>query len=290
MPDKTSVENANTNDEAKAAEEAREAKLANAIANGLKAALPDAIKPLVDEVNASGRVRANVAAPVAEDAIEDVPEEAILEAIDLGDRAKAAGLMRKQRAADAKRRERELAQLTRQGGAAFGSVARIAAEKLPYYNGKFKKLIDERIENFRANNPNVLILPEHYKYAHDSIVGENWEEIRAADREAEIRQARDREAAGSLEPGEAGRNAGAAETHEPASLHEVLGGDWKREFREKSRQVGGRTDDEELRKFGFKGGFKDFMETRHQMEEIEDLTNGTFGLDRDWDKAKGEWI
>lgn len=285
--DKTPVEN---NDTAQAAEDAREAKLAAAIANGMKASFSEAIKPLVDEINA-GRVQPPNHLPTSsEPAIEEVSEEAILEAIEAGDRAKAAGLMRQQRRADAQKRERELAQIRGQGGAAFGSVAKMAAEKLPYYTGKFKKLIDAKIDDFRAANPGALILPEHYKTAHDMIVGENWEEIRAADRESEIRQSREREAAQSLEPGEAGRVVGGAVKPEPVSLQEVLAGDWKAEFREKQRQVGGRSEEEELRRIGFRGGFKEFIETRKKMEAEDEATNGSFGLDKDWDKSKGEWV
>jgi hypothetical protein len=174
----------------------------------------------------------------------------------------------------------------------------MAADKLPYYSGKYKKLIDEKVEQFQANNPGVMVTPEHYKAAHDIVVGENAAEIFEMRREEDIRAARAKEEAlipnggrGDIEP----------EEKEPENLAQVLGGDWKKEFRVKQRAVGGRSDDEELRKLGIVGGLKEFVGIRRQMEAIEDETNGSLGLDRDWtdeqgrqgqraDKNKGSWV
>lgn len=273
---------------APASEQPKQPDLGEQIARGLAAALPAAIKPLTDEIQA-GRV---VKQPerVVEDfrpaQIQDVTEDEIADAIDSGDKTRIAQVFRKRSLADRARGEQELQRLTRGAVGAFGSAAKVAAERLPHYNGKWKKLIDEEMERFRQNYPDVPPLFEHYKWAHDHIVGENYDEIKKLDDEAAIRQAREREEA--LIPN--GDRAPKTEPVEPTELAQVLAGDWKREFRVKERAVGGRTEDEELRKMGFRGGFKDFMAKRKELDTFEDETNGSFGLDQDFDKNTKTWV
>ena len=281
------------------AEEKTASLVSAAVTAGLKTALPEVVKQTYEQINASGSVRREVVQPVRqEQTIADVREEDILEAISAGDSAKAATLMRQQRRADEQKRNNEIARITSAGGAAFGSVSRMSADKLPYYTGKYKKLIDDKIAQFQENNPGVMITPEHYKAAHDIIVGENITDIQAADREEAIRKSREPDPA--LIP-DGGR--GGIETHEqePENLEQILGGDWKKEFRVKQRAVGGRSDDEELKKLGYRGGFVEFAATRKQMDALDEDTMGSFGLDKDWvddqgrtgqraSKDKGAWI
>jgi hypothetical protein len=286
------------NDTAQNTQDEKLAGLVSAsVTAGLKTALPELMKPFADQIS-GGSIRREVQQPVRTAPIADVSEDAIAEAMASGDKAEVARLLKQQRAADRQRADQEIARITAAGGAAFGSVSRMAADKLPYYSGKYKKLIDEKVEQFQANNPGVMVTPEHYKAAHDIVVGENASEIFEMRREEDIRAARAKEEAlipnggrGDIEP----------EEKEPENLAQVLGGDWKKEFRVKQRAVGGRSDDEELRKLGIVGGLKEFVGVRRQMEAIEDETNGSLGLDRDWtdeqgrqgqraDKNKGSWV
>lgn len=287
------------NDTAQSAQDEKLAGLVSAsVTAGLKTALPELMKPFADQIS-GGSIRRDVPRePVRAAAIADVNEDDIANAIEAGDKTLVAKLLKQQRAADRQRADQEIQRITSAGGAAFGSVSRMAADKLPYYSGKYKKLIDEKVEQFQANNPGVMVTPEHYKAAHDIVVGENISDIQAADREEAIRKSREPDPA--LIPS-GGRGEIEETEKEPESLAQVLGGDWKKEFRVKQRAVGGRSDDEELRKLQFNGGLKEFVAVRKQMEVLEDETNGSLGLDRDWtdeqgrqgqraDKNKGSWV
>ncbi len=287
------------NDTAQSTQDEKLAGLVSAsVTAGLKTALPELMKPFADQIS-GGSIRRDVPRePVRAAAIADVNEDDIANAIEAGDKTLVAKLLKQQRAADRQRADQEIQRITSAGGAAFGSVSRMAADKLPYYSGKYKKLIDEKVEQFQANNPGVMVTPEHYKAAHDIVVGENISDIQAADREEAIRKSREPDPA--LIPS-GGRGEIEETEKEPESLAQVLGGDWKKEFRVKQRAVGGRSDDEELRKLQFNGGLKEFVAVRKQMEVLEDETNGSLGLDRDWtdeqgrqgqraDKNKGSWV
>jgi len=293
MPDEKPNETASNPQDDKLA-----ATVAAAVTAGLKTALPEAIKPFADQIS-GGSIRRDAPAPRQQiQPIADVSEESIAEAMAAGDTKEVTRLLKQQRAADRQRADQELARITSAGGAAFGSVSRMAADKLPYYSGKYKKLIDEKIEQFQANNPGVMITPDHYKAAHDIVVGENIADIQAADREEAIRKSREPDPA--LLPN-GGRVVIEDEEKEPENLAQVLAGDWKKEFRVKQRAVGGRSDDEELRKLDYRGGLKEFVQARKQMDAIDEETSGSFGLDRDWtdeqgrqgpraNKEKGAWV
>lgn len=286
------------NDTAQSTQDEKLAGLVSAsVTAGLKTALPELMKPFADQIS-GGSIRREVQQPVRAAAIADVSEESIAEAMAAGDTKEVTRLLKQQRLADRQRADQEISRITAAGGAAFGSVSRMAADKLPYYSGKYKKLIDEKVEQFQANNPGVMVTPEHYKAAHDIVVGENISDIQAADREEAIRKSREPDPA--LIPN-GGRSEIETEEKEPENLAQVLGGDWKKEFRVKQRAVGGRSDDEELRKLGIVGGLKEFVGVRKQMEALEDETGGSLGLDRDWtdesgrqgqraDKNKGSWV
>lgn len=293
MPDEKPNETA-----ANAQDDKLAATVAAAVTAGLKTALPEAIKPFADQISGGSIRREAGPAPRQVQQIQDVSEEALAEAAASGDKVEYARLLKQQRAADRQRADQEIQRITAAGGAAFGSVSRMAADKLPYYTGKYKKLIDEKIEQFQTNNPGVMVTPEHYKAAHDIVVGENIADIQAADREEAIRKSREPEP--SLIPS-GGRGDIEETEREPENLSQVLAGDWKKEFRTKQRAVGGRSDDEELRKLDYRGGLKEFVQARKQMEAIEDETGGSFGLDRDWvdesgkqgqraNKEKGAWV
>lgn len=165
-----------------------------------------------------------------------------------------------------------------QGGAAIGSMARQAAERLPRYK-TYKKEIDQMVADYQAANPAAVVTYEIYDQAHSIVSGRHVDDILNSDREEQIRQGREREAAALLPTGGSSREE--LPGKDPTSLQEILAGDWKRDFRTKSRAVGNRTEEEELRKAGYKNGFPDFLKERRSMEALEDI-EPSFGLDKDW--------
>lgn len=261
-----------------------EERLTAAISRGLAEALPNAIKPLVDQISETGRITRQASEPPPHrEAIDNVSEEEYLDAVEAGDKLKAAQLLRRLRAADRSRLEREVIDpIRQQGAAAFGSVARLGAERLPHYK-RFKKEIDEAIDNFQRANPGVVITPDHYEQAHRLVVGSHTDELMKEAREEAIRQREEREAGGALDP-EGTRIGEHDENREPTSLQEVLAGDWKSELKRKQRELGSapRSDDYELALAGFKGGVKEFVQRRHQLAELVDTLGEGLGLDADW--------
>lgn len=279
----------------KAAEDREADKITERIIAGVNAAM----KPLISEINASGQIRREAPVQVNRPApIEDVSDDEIDAAVAEG--KPISPLLRRRELATRQRMERELIDpIRQQGGAAIGSVAALAADKLPHYK-RFKKDIDAYVREWQERNPGSIVTPDHYKYAHDIIVGQNTDSLLAEAREAAIRE---RDNPPDLTP--TGRVVHDDTPKEAESLTDLLGGDWKKEFRQKSRAVGNRSDDEELAKMGFRGGFTEYRETRKLMESIEETSNGTFFLDRDWsckehgtiscarcrrNNAEGEWI
>lgn len=250
---------------------------------GLSAALPKAVERLSDQ----NRPAPVVTAPAAVATLVAPAEEEIIAAIENGNKAEAARLMRLRDAAKEQAFDRKLGALSSQGGAAIGALARKAAEDLPHFK-QFKKEISEKMDAFQAANPGVVPTYDHWKSARDIVVGEHMDEVLAADREETLRKAREPDP--DLTPDNARLTGGGKQEEEPKSLAELLPGDWKNEFKPKSRAVGGRTDDEELRRMGFRGGFAEFAKARKEMNEIEEETGGSMGMDREWDAKTGKWM
>lgn len=283
MPEETPEQKA-----AREADEERERKLVERIANGVTAGM----KPVIERL--AEREPSSPAPQRTEPTVTTIArptEEQLADALIDGNKAEYARLLKLQRQADEADRRRDLASLASQGGSAISSVSQSLAEQNPDYK-RFKKEIDAEITTFRNANPGQIITPEHLKIATDIVKARHLDEIINERIEESRRQAREAEEA--LVPENQHH-----EEHEekvPSTLAEALGtGDWKKEFREKARGVGGRTDDEELRKMGFKNGLPDYINQRKRVEQIEDEVGSGMGLDRDWvwdDKAKGEghWV
>ena len=245
------------------------------VREGVKAALAEMPKPVA------------APAPVSQPApiLSRPSAEQVADAIEKGNKDEVAKLLRQRDAYDEQRNSAALGSLSSQGGAAISSIARTSAATLPYYK-RFKKDIDGMVNEFLAVNPGAIATPEVYERAHDIVKGQHIDEIITETREEAIRKAREPEAV--IEPT---NDRGERIPKEPESLSEILVGDWKDELRKKNGRTGNRNDDEELRGMGYRGGFKEFLATRKEMERVEEETNGSFGLDRDWvwtDKAKGE--
>jgi hypothetical protein len=256
------------------------ATLAEQIASGIAKSLPEAIRAAQP---ATREAPARQVLP----AIDDPSDEDYVEAVSAGDKSKAADIRRRQRAADRERiRREELSPILTNGGAALASVAKqLAAQNLPHYK-RFKKEIDAKIEQFQAANPNVVVTFDHYDWAHKMIVGEHVDEMMKESREEAIRKANEPDPA--LVPGN--------ERHlndqpkEPTTLSEALAGDWKAEFGKKAKAVGGRGDDEEMRKAGFRD-VKGFLQTRKMLTELETTLDGdSLGLDLEWDAKEKRYL
>jgi hypothetical protein len=273
---------------AREAEEAREAKLVERIAAGVSGGLKPVMERLAEREQPVTQTRTEPAVTT----IARPTEEQLAEALIDGNKQEYARLLKQQRAADQQENQRALAALSSQGGAAISSVSQSIAEQNPDYK-RFKKEIDSEIASFRNANPGQIVTPEHLKIATEIVKSRHIDEIVNERIEEQRRQAR--EAEDALLP-QNQHVESEREEKEPTSLAEALGtGDWKKEFREKSRGVGGRTDDEELRRMGFQNGLPDYLNQRKKISQIEDEVGSGMGLDRDWvwtDKAKGEghWV
>lgn len=253
-----------------------EAKLAAGITAGMKDVLVE-----MNRRDEPAPVR-HVQAP-----IDDVSEEEIFAAHDAGDKTKAAQLLRKARAADRERtRREELSPILSNGTAAFASVAKQAAKDIPYYS-RFQKEIDGEITKWQTNNPTAILTYEHYKAATELVSGRHAAEIANEAREEGIRKAREPEP--ELDIG--GRHLADNTEKEPTTLVEVLGSDWKEQFRRKSRAPGmrNRGEDEEMSAAGF-GSVAGFIAKRKELVATEEETNGSFGLDREWSHTEKRWM
>lgn len=271
-------------EEEKKQEPSSEDRIAESIVRGLKPVL-ETVSQAVSSQPKSAPAPAQPSAPM----LSRPSEEEVAEAMVDGNKQKVAELLRKQRAYDQAENRRDIGNLSTQGGAAISSIARTSAAGLPYYK-RFKKPIDEMVEQFLAANPGAIATPEVYERAHDIVKGQHIDEIIAETREEAIRKAREPQAV--LQPTD---DAGNPLPREPESLAEVLVGDWKTELRRKNGRTGVRDDDAELRAIGFRGGLKEFLTTRKQMQTLEQETGESFGLDRDWvweddAKTKGHYV
>lgn len=268
-------------------------KITAGVTAGVSAAMPKVVESLKP---------ASTPAPVRTEpavTLRRPTEEEIAQATIDGNKDLLAKLLRDQRAADLADQNRALGNITSQGGAAIGSIAKNAAANLPFYK-RFKKEIDEMVDGYVAANPGVIPTYDMYERAHSIVKGNHTDELIDEAREEAIRKSR--EPAPDLTP--EGRAAGAPEQREPKTLAEELAGDWRQEFRAKQRGVGGRSDEEELRKAGYKG-FDDFIKQRRVNQPLAEATDGGMNLDRDWackahgrkfctncarSGAEGEWI
>jgi hypothetical protein len=265
------------------ADEKRRKELDDRIVLGVNAIA----KPLLEAINARDKAAGPVQTRSEPVSIQRPTEEQIAQAQIDGNANELARLLKLQRAADQQERQRELASLASQGGDAISSVSQSLAEQDPDYK-RFKKEIDAEIQQFRAANPGAIVTTQHLKIATEIVKSRHIDEIVTERIEEQRRQAREKEDA--LLPDNS-RESEEKPEKEPTSLAEALGtGDWKKEFREKQRGVGGRSDDEELRRMGYKNGLADLVAKRKEIAKIEDEVGSGMGLDRDWDKAKGEWI
>ena len=269
---------------AREADEKHQRELDARIVAGVTAGL----KPVIEKL--SEREQPVVQRTESVSTISRPTEEQLADALIDGNKAEYARLLKLTRAADQQENQRALANISAQGTAAFDSVSRSQAESDPTYK-RYKGEVDKELTQFKAANPGAILTPEHYKIATeivrsrhiDEIVNERIEESRRSAREAEE----------ALLPNNS--HVEQKEEKEPTSLVEALDvPDWKL-FKEKQRGVGGRTEDEELRKMGFKKGLPDFLSTRKEVARIEEEVGSGMGLDRDWvwtDKAKneGHWV
>ena len=279
MPDETPEQKA-----AREAQVAADKATIDRITAGVTAGVNAAIPKITESISA--REAESKPAPRTEPATIVRPtEEELAEAVISGNKAEYARLLKLQRAADQQDNARAIGTLSTAGSAAIGSLARQAADRLPHYK-RFKAEIDKMVDDYCASSGAV---PDYgmYERAHSIVRGNHLDELISETAEETLRKAREPEE--PLIP--EGRRGSVETEHEPTSLAEALAGDWKREFRVKQREIGGRSDDEELRKMGYGDGLKGFLADRKRVEALEDETKGTFGLDRDWiwtDKSKGD--
>lgn len=264
-----------------AAQEAADKANIDRITAGVTAGITAAMPKLTESMRPAPAQAAP--APRAENTLVRPSEEDIVEAIAAGNKGEATRLMKAQRAYDQQENRVALGNVTAAGGAAIGSLAKQAAERLKYYR-KFKGEIDTMVDGYCTSNGAI---PDFamYERAHAIVSGNHLDDIISETTEEALRKAREPEE--PLLP--EGRRTATETEREPTSLAEVLAGDWKREFRVKQRETGGRTDEDELRRMGYRDGLKGFVSERKAVEKLEDETNGTFGLDRDWNKTTGTW-
>jgi len=261
-----------------------EDKLADSIVKGLRTALPEMTSAIAAREKPEAPIHTAAPTLVAPPSPDDIAEATIA-----GDKAKLSQLLRQQAAYDAQERQRGLQTLSATGGQAIGALARQAASALPYY-GRFKKDIDGMVADYLKANPGTIATIDMYERAHDIVKGQHTDELIKEARDEAIRKARNPEPPLSVVDDD-----GNPVKPEPKSLSEVLKGDWNKEFREKIGSGPQRSEEDELHRQGYRGGFAEFMKTRKEMEQVAEETNSSFGLDRDWviDDPKtgaGHWV
>lgn len=269
---------------AREADEKHQRELDARIVAGVTAGL----KPVIEKL--SEREQPVVQRTESVSTISRPTEEQLADALIDGNKAEYARLLKLTRAADQQENQRTLANITSQGGAAINAVTQATVLQDPIYK-KYKKEVDAEIAKFRNANPSVILTPEHYGIVMKMVRADHFDDEKNEWLEETRRSAREAEEA--LLPNNS--HVEQKEEKEPTSLVEALDvPDWKL-FKEKQRGVGGRTEDEELRKMGFKKGLPDFLSTRKEVARIEEEVGSGMGLDRDWvwtDKAKneGHWV
>ena len=267
MPDETPEQKT-----ARETEEKRQKELDDRIIRGVTAGVAPLIAKLNERETPAPTVRTE--APTV---ITRPTDEQIAQAQIDGNVTELARLRKMERAADAQERQRELQALAQQGGSAISSVSQSLAEQNPDYK-KYKKEIDAELNQFKASNPSAIVTTEHIRIATDIVKARHIDEIVNERIEETRRQAREAEEALLPE----NQHHEEREEKEPTTLAEALDvPDWTL-WREKQREVGGRTEDAELRKMGFKDGLPSFLATRKEMSRIAGEVGSGMGLDRDW--------
>lgn len=208
---------------------------------------------------------------------DDVPDEEFDKAVAEG--RSIAPLLRKREIRRDAIQRREMDALREAGGAAIGSAVRQAANSLQYYS-RYKNEIDSMVAA-HCQNTGAVPTYEMYENAHKIVQANHITDLVNEGVEEKIRKAKEPEDDFS---GGGRTYSRSDQPKEPTTLAEVLGtGDWKREFRDKSRAFKNRSDEDELKAMGYKS-LDAFKERRKRLEQIEDETNGTLGLDRDWSR------
>lgn len=250
------------------AEQETIARISAGVSAGVKAAIPgivESIKPA--EVPPPAPVRET---PVQ---LARPTEEQIADAMVAGNKELLAKLLRDKDAYDRQQNQRAINDLTAQGGAAIGQSAKMLARQNLDHFRKYEKEIEDLVRPWASAGN--MVTYETYERAHEIVLGRHSKELIAEATEEAIRKSR--EPAPELIP--EGRRQQPQEPAEPKTLKDALAPD-RYLFDGKLKAVG-RSDDEELRKAGFKG-FDDFMAQRKQNAVISEETNSGMFLDRDW--------
>ena len=196
-------------------EAARDAALAEGIAKGLAKELGPILSRPASEPRQEGAPLPPPPPLPKEPSYDD-----IMDAIEAGDKRKAADLMSQRDRAREARLDREvIAPLREQGTAAISSMARESGtallSKLPAkFHAEVKQLIKDSIESKGA-----MATVDHWRKAIAMVYGEHADEIEAEKKEVWLRQSREKPE--GLEPGQGGN--GDNEEHESETLAEEFG-------------------------------------------------------------------
>lgn len=221
-------------------------------------------------------------APQLEDP--DIYDEQISAAIEANDIAKSRQLQRQQRRAIENKTRAEFSGQMSQGAAVIGRLAKQVVTNDPTYQ-QYAKEVDNEIAQLERNMPGVMITPDHWERALEMVAGRHRNDIRSQEREATIRKARESGVALTPEGTALGRD---QHEDEQPKLEDVISPDFmKGAFRDKSREFGGRSIQEEIRVMNLKTmsgrngklmgdvrGIKDhvkfFLDERAEMEAVRE--------------------
>lgn len=256
------------------------AEITKGVTTALAAGLPEIVKQIraAEQPAEPVQVAPRTVAALPDDVADEEFDKAVAEG-----RSIAPLLRKRDQRRDAIQR-REMDALRDAGGAAIGSAVRQAANSLQYYS-RYKNEIDSMVAG-HCQNTGAVPTYEMYENAHKIVQANHITDLVNEGVEEKIRKAK----APEDDFSDGSRTAARSDQPKEAStLSEVLGtGDWQKEFRAKSRAFKNRTDDGELRAMGYQG-LEAFKERRKRLEVIDEETNGTLGLDRDWDRKSNSW-